>query len=84
MVAIKVAADGRLLPAQFPFGDNPEEAIHVESLPEGNVLDYKYINGEFVYDPLPIRKPEPEPTQLDRIEAQLTYTAMMTDTLLEG
>lgn len=87
MVAIKVAADGRLLPAQFPFGDNPEEAIHVESLPEGNVLDYKYINGEFVYDPLPIPEPEPEPepepTQLDRIEAQAIYTAMMTDTLLE-
>ena len=26
---------------------------------------------------------EPEPTQLDRIEAQVAYTAMMTDTLLE-
>lgn len=25
----------------------------------------------------------PIPTQLDRIEAQITYTAMMTDTLLE-
>ena len=24
-----------------------------------------------------------EPTQLDRVEAQITYTAMMTDTLLE-
>ena len=29
-------------------------------------------------------EPEPAPTQLDRIEAQTTYTAMMTDTLLEG
>ena len=28
-------------------------------------------------------QPEPAPTQLDRIEAQTTYTAMMTDTLLE-
>ena len=27
--------------------------------------------------------PEPEPTQLDIIEAQVAYTAMMTDTLLE-
>lgn len=25
-----------------------------------------------------------EPTQLDRVEAQVTYTAMMTNTLLEG
>lgn len=24
------------------------------------------------------------PTQVDRVEAQATYTAMMTDTLLEG
>ena len=27
--------------------------------------------------------PEPAPTQLDKIEAQVTYTAMATDTLLE-
>lgn len=27
--------------------------------------------------------PEPAPTQLDRVEAQATYTAMITDTLLE-
>lgn len=29
------------------------------------------------------REEPPEPTQLDRVEAQATYTAMMTDTLLE-
>lgn len=29
-------------------------------------------------------EPAPEPTQLDIIEAQVTYTAVMTDTLLEG
>ena len=28
-------------------------------------------------------RPKPTPSQLDRIEAQSTYTAMMTDTLLE-
>ena len=27
--------------------------------------------------------PAPEPTQLDRIEAQIMYTALVTDTLLE-
>lgn len=37
----------------------------------------------------PIERPEPEtvthePTQLDRVEAQVTYTAMLTDTLLPG
>lgn len=32
--------------------------------------------------PEPVQEPE-TPTQLDRVEAQVTYTAMMTDTLLE-
>ena len=56
--------------------------ILVDTLPEGNVIDYKYINNEYVYEPLPI--PEETPSQLDIIEAQVTYTAMMTDTLLEA
>ena len=29
-------------------------------------------------------RPAPDPTPLDRVEAQVTYTAMMTDTMLEG
>ena len=39
-------------------------------------------NGEYTIED--DGKPEPAPTQLDRIEAQTTYTAMMTDTLMEG
>lgn len=39
-------------------------------------------NGEYTIED--DGKFEPAPTQLDRIEAQTTYTAMMTDTLLEG
>ena len=34
-------------------------------------------------NPENVVEPEPEPTQLDRVEAQVAYTAMMTDTLLE-
>ena len=29
-------------------------------------------------------EPEPAPTQIDCIEAQVTYTALMTDTLMES
>lgn len=39
-------------------------------------------NGEYAIED--DGAPEPAPTQLDRIEAQTTYTAMMTDTLMEG
>ena len=52
----------------------------VDSLPEGDIADYLYIDGEYVYSPLP--EPEPTPDELDRIEAQTYYTAMCTDTLL--
>lgn len=48
----------------------------------GAVPSYDGANIGAAYNPPP--PPEPEPTQLDRIEAQVVYTAMMTDTLLEG
>ena len=38
-------------------------------------------NGEYTVED--IEDPITEPSQLDQIEAQVTYTAMMTDTLLE-
>ena len=57
------------VPDTFPFVD-----IEVE---DGVVTS---MNAGIVPEPEP--EPEPEPTQLDRVEAQATYTAMMTDTLL--
>ena len=33
----------------------------VETLPDGDVTDYKYIDREYVYEPLP--KPEPMPQE---------------------
>lgn len=39
-------------------------------------------NGEYTIED--DGEPEPAPTQLDRLEAQTTYTAMMTDTLMKG
>lgn len=68
-------------------------------LPEGLELPESFPFVELVLDEgterpvvkelLPGRVPEPEtapeepPSQLDRIEAQALYTALMTDTLLE-
>ena len=80
--ALKLAEDGRILSATF-VKHASADAVLVESLPDGNIADYLYQDGEYVYDPLPISAVAEEPTQLDRIEAQVTYTAMMTDTLLE-
>lgn len=57
---------------------------------EGGAYLYKLIDGEAVEctaeeiktQELANEHPD-KPTQLDRVEAQLTYTAMMTGTLLE-
>ena len=67
--------------------DNGAELFQDMGL-EYNVENETYIkgiayNGEYTIEDDGQPKPAEEPTQLDRIEAQMTYTAMMTDTLLE-
>ena len=82
--ALNLAEDGRVLSATFEKYA-PDGSVLVDELPEGNLADYRWQDGAFVYDPLPEPDPAPEePSQLDRVEAQVTYTAMMTDTLLES
>ena len=75
-----------------PYGD--DYAIVPDEMVEAIMETYGYCNIELNEDgtevvsfekiPIPLM-PEPEvtPTQLDIIEAQVTYTAMMTDTLME-
>mgnify|MGYP001657835549 CR=1 FL=1 len=52
------------------------------SIENEEIAKAEAYNGEYTIED--DGKPEPAPTQLDRIEAQATYTAMMTDTLMEG
>ena len=80
--ALNLAEDGRILSVTFEKYA-PEDAVLVDELPDGNLYEYRYADGDFVYDPIPVEQVEEEPSQLDIIEAQVTYTAMMTDTLLE-
>ncbi len=74
--------DGRILSATYSKYA-PKEAVIVNELPDGDISDYRYENGNFIYDPVIVEEVAATPSQLDRIEAQVTYTAMMTDTLLE-
>ena len=74
-----------------PYGD--DYAIVPEEMVEGIMETCGYCNVELNEDgtevvsfekvPIPtFPEEEPQPTQLDIIEAQVTYTALMTDTLL--
>lgn len=62
--------DGVTIDKMLPFSEANEEIAKVEA--------YK---GEYRIEE--VADPTTTPTQLDIIEAQVTYTAMMTDTLLE-
>lgn len=52
----------------------PKDAVLVEELPEGNMADYRYVEGEYIYDPLPEPEtPEPEtPEQGATLEDRVT------------
>jgi len=84
MYALNLNNDNRILSACVVLPSTPESMTRVDTLPDGNIIDYRLVNGEYVYDPVTTPEPPtPEPTDFDRLEAQVTYTAMMTDTLLE-
>ena len=57
----------------------------VSELPEGKISDYRYIDGEFIYDPLPEPEPEPDPIEVLQSEvAELkSQNEMLTECLLE-
>ena len=81
--ALNLADDNRILSATYEKYVS-EDAVLVDAIPDGNIADYRYVDGKYAHDPLPKHEEtEAEPTQLDLIEAQVAYTAMMTDTLLE-
>lgn len=53
MIALNLSADNRILSACVVLPATPADLPRVDTLPEGDVNDYLFINGEFVYDPLP-------------------------------
>ena len=78
-----------------PFSTIPEgwavipDDMETESFPFGDVAveELDGVPTVTAWTPGIVPEPEapdaPQPSQLDIIEAQVTYTAMMTDTLLE-
>lgn len=71
MYSLNLDTDNRVLSACVCLDGFEYENI-VDALPEGDMSDYKYIGGEFVYDPLPEPEPQPEePTTDDVLDALL-------------
>lgn len=50
----------------------PVNQPRVEELPEGDVSDYKYVDGAYVYEPLPkSEEATPEPTTNEILDVLL-------------
>jgi hypothetical protein len=83
MYALDLDIDGRILSVTFPrFA--PADAVIVDALPEGDVIEYRYVDGEFVYDPT-LELEHPTPTledRVDNLETDSTEMKLAIDALL--
>jgi hypothetical protein len=62
MYGLTLAKDNRIEAVGIYHQGFPDDVIVVDVLPEGDISEYRYIDGEYIHDPLP--KPEqPEPAE---------------------
>lgn len=77
------------IPAEYDEDSNTTVEEHEETrtreIPVMGIV-YRDMTAEEIaeMEKMLEKSPEEQPTQQDRIEAQVMYTALMTDTLLEG
>ena len=84
--ALNLAEDKRILSAWkvLPNGNYDGMPI-VETLPDGNLLDYLYVNGQYIYDPKPVEPaPEPAPSLESRVSAVESDVASLTAAIEKG
>lgn len=80
--ALNLADDGRILSVtyeKYALAD----AVLVDELPEGNVADYLFVNGEYVYDPIPVPEVEKVTTDAERITELEEALAMLLNGVTE-
>lgn len=73
---LNLSEDNRILSAWVVLPDCDYEGMpFVDELPEGDVSHYRYIDGQYVYDPMPEpERPEPEASADDVLNALLGVT----------
>ena len=78
MYALNLAEDGRILSATFP--EYAPGKLVVETLPEGNIADYLYVDGAYVHAPLP----KVDETEEVNLQDRVTELEEALDFLLSG
>lgn len=91
--ALNLDSNNRILSATYDQYAPPSQP-RVEQLPDGDINDYLFVDGEYVYDPVPV-PPEPKPTvtkkmvsgeyfTIDNNIFQATTTIPAGDTVIPG
>ena len=81
MYALTLLEDGRI--NFVSIGTAIGNEVQVDHIPDGDIHEYKYINGDFYYDPLP-KAEEPVVVSLeDRIAELEAQNEMLTECILE-
>ena len=70
---MNLAEDGRILSVTFEKYA-PAGAEKVDELPDGDLHEYRYVEGEFVFDPIPVVEVVQEPTIDEIVNALLGVT----------
>ena len=80
--ALNLGDDGHILSVTFEkYADETYQIV--DKLPEGDAVDYRYVSGEFIYDPIPREKIEIQPTYEQRIARLEEENVFLTECLLE-
>ena len=75
MYALNLNSYNRILSACIVLPATPADLPRVDTLPEGDINDWLFVDGEYVYDPLPRPEPPtPEPTADEILDALLGVT----------
>ena len=69
--ALNLSEDSRILSATFEKYA-PNNAVLVDNLPDGNISDYIYKDGEYIYSPIVIEPSVEE--QIAALKAELSST----------
>lgn len=72
---------GRILSATFPRYATSGMPM-VDELPEGNIGNWLYKDGEYVYDPLP-EEEIPDETTIEDLEGKVVALEEQNETLLQ-
>jgi len=74
--ALSLGQDNRILSVTYERYATASMVI-VNDIPSGNVSDYRYVNSQYVYDPLPEPTPITPEDPVGDLQAVVDYNIMM-------